>query len=274
MALTSRRFNAVDVVYRVGSIPFIKKFFTLWYPLMTRRLDRQDVLFLNWGYEEDPPMGIPLTESDEPNRYCIQLYHRTAAQIDLEGMKVLEVSCGHGGGASYIVRTFRPAFYTGLELNQSAVEFCRRRHILPGLDFVHGDALDMPFPDQAFDVVVNIEASHIYLDCQKFFGEVARVLRQGGHFLYADVREPRLIPGWEADLAAMPMHVESQEVINAEVLRGLTKNSPRTSELIRRNLPVFMRRFGREFAVVEGSWMFRDLQSDELTYRVYHLVRN
>ena len=109
---------------------------------------------------------------------------------------MLEVSCGHGGGASYLVRTFRPALYTGMELNQSAVEFCRRRHILPGLDFVHGDAQDMPFPDQAFDVVVNIEASHIYLDCQKFFGEVARVLRQGGHFLYADVREPRLIPGW------------------------------------------------------------------------------
>ena len=123
-------------------------------------------------------------------------------------------------------------------------------------------------------VVVNIEASHIYLDCQKFFGEVARVLRPGGHFLYADVREPRLIPGWEADLAAMPMRIESQKVINAEVLRGLTKNSPRTSELIHRNLPVFMRRFGREFAVVEGSWLFNDLQSDELTYRVYHLVRN
>ena len=47
MTLTSRRFNAVDVVYRVGSVPFIKKFFRYWYPFMTRRLDRQDVIFLN-----------------------------------------------------------------------------------------------------------------------------------------------------------------------------------------------------------------------------------
>ena len=32
-----------------------------------------DVVFLNWGYEEDPPMALPLAESDEPYRFPIQL---------------------------------------------------------------------------------------------------------------------------------------------------------------------------------------------------------
>jgi 3-oxoacyl-(acyl-carrier-protein) synthase len=36
----------------------------------------------------------------EADRFPIQLYHRTATQVDLAGKKVLEVSCGHGGGAS------------------------------------------------------------------------------------------------------------------------------------------------------------------------------
>jgi hypothetical protein len=44
-----------------------------WYPLLTRRLDADDVVFLNYGYEEDPPMGVPLAAPDEPDRSCIQL---------------------------------------------------------------------------------------------------------------------------------------------------------------------------------------------------------
>ena len=49
-------------------------------------------------------MGIPLEQADEIDRYSIQLYHRTAAQIDLEGKDVFEASCGHGGAASYVTR--------------------------------------------------------------------------------------------------------------------------------------------------------------------------
>ena len=133
-------------------------------------------------------MGLPLAASDEPNRYGIQLYHRTATQADLSGKQVLEVSCGHGGGASYLVRTLRPASYTGLDLNADGIAFCRKRHNLPGLDFVHGDAESLPFADESFDAVINVEASHGYPDFPRFLAEVARVLRPGGHFLYADFR--------------------------------------------------------------------------------------
>jgi hypothetical protein len=40
-----------------------------WYPLITRRWEKEDITFLNWGYEEDPPLGLPLDPDDEPNRY-------------------------------------------------------------------------------------------------------------------------------------------------------------------------------------------------------------
>ena len=32
-----------------------------WYPYITRRWNDEDVVFLNWGYEEDPPMALPLS---------------------------------------------------------------------------------------------------------------------------------------------------------------------------------------------------------------------
>jgi SAM-dependent methyltransferase len=197
-----------SLVYRVYRVQFDrlpqKLVWKRWYPLLTRRLYADDVLFLNVGYEEDPSMGLPLVASDEPNRFYIQFYHRTATQADLNGAQVLEVSCGHGGGASYLVRTLRPASYTGLDLNPAGVAFCRERHNLPGLDFVEGDAENLPFVDQSFDAVINVEASHCYPRFPRFLAEVARVLRPGGHFLYADVRPRNRFAAWDAALAAAP----------------------------------------------------------------------
>jgi ubiquinone/menaquinone biosynthesis C-methylase UbiE len=263
-----------DLIYRIGSTSLYKKAFKYFYPLMTRRLvGKEDVVFLNWGYEEDPPMGLPLDETDEPNRYSIQLYHQTAAQVDISAKDVLEVSCGHGGGASYLGRTLHPASYTALDFNASGIAFYKKRHNLPGLEFVQGDAQNLPFPDASFDAVINVEASHIYPDFERFLSEVARVLRPGGDFLYTDFRNRDAFTDWEAALTKPPLRLVSKKVIDKEVLRGLEKNSPRSMEIINRYLPAFARRFGREFAVVDGSLFFKDLERGEISYRTYHLTK-
>jgi ubiquinone/menaquinone biosynthesis C-methylase UbiE len=244
-----------------------------WYPLLSRRFGEEDVVFLNYGYEEDPPMGLPLDESDERNRYSIQLYHQTATQVDLSGKKVLEVSCGHGGGASYLMRTLHPASYTGLDFNAEGIAFCQKRHQLPGLDFVHGDAENLPFPDESFDAVLNVEASHAYPQFPRFLAEVARVLRPGGYFLYVDFRGHQEIPAWEAALADAPMRKLSERVINPEVLRGMENNSKRYLELIDR-LPLFLRSFGRLFAGVPGTLIYRELERGRNSYRMYSFVKD
>lgn len=246
-----------------------------WYPFLSRRLGLHDddVVFLNYGYEEDPPMGLPLEESDERNRFSIQLYHQTATQVDLAGKKVLEVSCGHGGGASYLARTLRPASYTGLDFNPDGVAFCQKRHQLPGVDFVHGDAENLPFPDQSFDAVVNVEASHAYPRFPRFLAEVARVLRPGGHFLYADLRGYQEFSEWDAALADAPMRLLSERVINPEVLRGLEKNSARSLELIG-HLPAPLRPFGRLFAGVPGTLIYRELERGRNSYRIYSFSKD
>ena len=153
-------------------------------------------------------------------------------RVDLKGKKVLEVSCGHGGGASYLVRTSDPASYTGLDLNSAAIDLCRERHNLPGLDFVCGNADDLPFADQSFDAVINIEASSYYPSFPRFLAEVARVLRPGGHFQYADIRyERNHIAKWEEELRSSPMRLVSERDISEEVACGVEKNVPRHKEL-------------------------------------------
>jgi fatty-acid O-methyltransferase len=239
------------------------------YRAIARRLSADDVVFLNYGYEDDPPMGLPLSVSDEPNRFFIQLYHRTATQADLSGKDVLEVSCGHGGGASYLTRTLHPASYTGLDLNPDAIALCRRKHDLPGLEFVEGDAESLPFADHSFDAVINIEASLHYPHFSRFLAEVARVLRPGGHFLYADVRGQTQVPEWEAALADAPLRMLSQRVINAEVVRGIEGSSERWQGVIDRNVPRLLRGVVRDFSGVQGSKIYCAYQSQQSSYRMY-----
>jgi len=261
-------------LYRLAASRIYKKMWTYWYPLLTRGLGADEVLFINWAYEEDPPMALSLAASDEPNRGHIQLYYRTATQADLNGKRVLEVSCGHGGGASYLMRTLHPASYTGLDLNPAGVEFCRKRHNLPGLDFVQGDAENLPFDDQSFDVVLNVEASHCYPRLPHFLAEVARVLRPGGYFLYCDLRPSLQVAGWESELADAPMRQLSQREITGEVLRGMEKRSGRSLDLVDRHMPAIFRVVGREFAGVAGSRLYREMQNADISYRMYSFTKD
>jgi fatty-acid O-methyltransferase len=263
MELQSRFFRHV-MFWKVSQK--VQKYF---YPFVTRQLSSDDVVFFNYGYEQDPPMGLPLGPSDEPDRYCSQLYHSTATQVNLGGKRVLEVSCGHGGGASYLMRTLRPTSYTGLDLNPAAIAFCRDKHHLDGLDFVRGDAENLPFPDQSFDAVINIEASLHYLRFPRFLAEVARVLRRGGHFLYADFRPADGIAAWEAALADAPLRMLSQREINAEVVRGMDNNSHQWVGRIDRHVPAFLRGLARGFAGVPALPFYEEMQSGGLSYRMH-----
>lgn len=260
----------MEITYFLAFNRLVSKYF---YRIQTRLFSTDDVVFLNIGYEEDPPMALPLAECDEPNRFYIQLYHRLATQADLSGKRVLEVGCGHGGGASYLTRTLHPASYTGLDLNGAAVAFCRKRHNLPGVDFVHGNAEQLPFPDQSFDAVVNLESSAAYPHFSRFLAEVTRVLRPGGHFLYADLRPRDGIGAWETALAEAPMRMLSQQVINAEVLRALDNNKERILDLINR-MPSGLKGIGREYSGMEGTRFYRAMQSEKYLYRMYCFTKD
>jgi SAM-dependent methyltransferase len=282
MSLTERVGNHRWVTGPAGAMahlvfnPHMGKFLAKYgYAIQTRLLgDDSEMPFIDWGYEEDPPMGIPLAPEDEPGRYCIQLYHSTASQYDISSKKVLEVSCGHGGGASYLVRTMGPASYTGLDLNGPGIALCRRNHPLPGLDFVHGDAQSLPLPDDSFDVVISIEAGHLYPRFRSFLAEVNRVLRPGGHFLYSDERARPDVPEWDAALAESPLRQISCRAINNEVVRGMDGSSVPIAELIDTRMPKLFRGVAREFACLPGSRMYQSMQSGNTVYRMYHFVKD
>ena len=66
----------------------------------------------------------------------------------------------------------------GLDLNEAMLRVARR--VSPRLDFRHGDAASLPFPDQSFDVVLSQMALMFFPDPGRSLAEIGRVLRPGG----------------------------------------------------------------------------------------------
>lgn len=240
------------------------------YAYLARRAG-EDVLFLNWAYEEDPAMAIPLEPGDEHYRYPIQLYHATATQNGgLAGKRILEVGCGHGGGASYLTRTFEPESYIGLDLNAAGIEFCRR-HQIPGLEFIQGNAEDLPFPPESFDAVINVESSHLYPHFDRFVREVTRVLRPGGTFLYTDMWQWFQCDQRPKDLTSTGMQIISGREITTEVLRGADLNASHWEEVWNSVAPRLVRQIAP--APTNGNPLYRDMVSGKQSYRMYCLTK-
>jgi SAM-dependent methyltransferase len=239
-----------------------------WFEFISRRDSGRDMLFMNYGLALDEPLG--LSTDDKPDRYSIQLYHRVANAVDLAGLEVLEVGSGRGGGASYVKRYLKPARVLGVDLAASAVAFCRAHYDVPGLSFERGDAEALDLPDASFDAVLNIESSVCYEHPERFFAEVVRVLRPGGHFLYADVRARSELPVWEQRLAATGLEKIEEEDLTARVVAALDQDSRRRNRLIAEHAPWGLRKVFAEFAGVRGSnFYYEAMKRREKVYRRY-----
>lgn len=240
-----------------------------WYGRLARRFQHREWTFMNYGFAHaasEPE--LPLTPADEPDRLCIQLYAETVGGLALAGREVVEVGSGRGGGASWLARTHRPARYTGVDFSTDAVQLCRTRHAgVPGLEFIAGDAENLPLADASCDVVVNVESSHCYGQIGCFFREVCRVLRPGGHFCYTDFRTLADMEKLEAELAATPGLARVERVeITARVLAALEADDARKRRLIDELVPPRLRHLFGEFAGLSDGQIFAGFRSGALTY--------
>lgn len=230
----------------------------------------------DWGDITTNNYGFAPADGDHPQRFQHQMYMELLNMLKAGGRvkphtELLEVSCGRGGGLAHLVRNWPGGLSaTGLDLSENALKACRKAHgELDNLSFVRGSALDLPFPDASFDVVLNVEASNDYGDFDRFFGEVHRVLKPDGLFLYTDTRraheaEPVAKAMWDSGFRGEFRDI-TQNAIDACRL-----DSPRRIRAIRERTPwlyyLLFKKDLHSYAAVEGSGKFDKFVSRKRLY--------
>jgi SAM-dependent methyltransferase len=107
------------------------------------------------------------------------------------GATVVDVGCGAGMDLMLAARAVGPSGKAiGVDMTESMAE--RARAAAGALGFTHvdvraGDALDLPVDSASADVVITNGVLNLAPDKRQAFGEVFRVLKPGGQFLYADI---------------------------------------------------------------------------------------
>ena len=222
---------------------------------------------MNYGYAytEDTDSVI-LEETNEINRYSIQLYHNLLEKVDYQSKDILEVGSGRGGGSNYISGLLSSGKITGMDLAEDAVEFCERNYHNANLNYVVGNSEDMPFEDESFDIVMNVESSHAYGSVSQFLSEVKRVLRPSGHLLLTDFRDPDGSKLLEQQLSECGMSLISERNITENVLKAIKEEDAIKRSRIQEHIPSRMSKLFSEFAGVTGSKVHEGLLSGSLVY--------
>lgn len=99
-------------------------------------------------------------------------------------MRVLDVGSGIGGTSRCLAKEFG-CRVTGIDLTE---EYCQVASMLTEkvgldglIDYQQGNATDLPFEDNEFDVVWTEHVAMNIPDKRRLYGEMHRVLRPGGH---------------------------------------------------------------------------------------------
>ncbi|MEO7241054.1 MAG: class I SAM-dependent methyltransferase [Sphingomicrobium sp.] len=230
----------------------------------------------DWGETTTNNYGFAPAMGDHPQRFQHQMYRELLALLKAQRpltrrMTLLEVSCGRGGGLAAFLAAAPDRFdATGLDVAASAIAYCRSTYgEHDALRFVEGSALDLPFADASFDVVLNVEASNDYGDRTRFYAEVARVLKPDGTFLYTDSFRARDVAAMRAELAAAGFAAEFGDV-TANVAEASRLDSPRRRSVIRSQAPLIGRlAFATQlenYAAVEGSKKYQQFTDGRRAY--------
>lgn len=167
-----------------------------------------------------------LEYDDEATRRLLALYITSdvaaqraefvAAFDPLPGERVLDIGSGPGFLAAAIADAVGSSGSVwGVDVSEPLLEFARSQSSdQHEIEFLHGDATNLPCPDEAFSAVVSTQVLEYLPDVDAALGEVYRVLRVGGRVALLDTdwdsivwhssdrqRMARVLSAWEEHAA-------------------------------------------------------------------------
>ncbi|MCP9265559.1 hypothetical protein DINM_020888 [Dirofilaria immitis] len=211
---------------------------------------------MNLGYQRKDDENFPvlekLSETDNCCKANITLYEKALNLCpkypNFNGLRLLEVGCGQGGGIEWILKAHSFA-------------------VVNGIDPI-GSAEKLPFANNSFDIIINIESSHLYGNCGHFFLECSRVLCENGFLCWADLRYTHQLEATMIEAQKSSLNLITMEDITEQVLRGIESTTVRYDAMLQ-NAPYFIRLFQNSIRTTycaPGTKSYERLLKHEKTY--------
>lgn len=106
------------------------------------------------------------------------------------GERILDLAAGTGSSTAALAES--GAQVVACDLSEGMIEVGRQRH--PELEFVQGDATNLPFADASFDAATISFGLRNVVDTRRALEEMARVVKPGGRLVICEVSHPTWKP--------------------------------------------------------------------------------
>jgi ubiquinone/menaquinone biosynthesis C-methylase UbiE len=154
-------------------------------------LERLRAALIEDGVDPERPDITALAHYDHFHGRGLEATTEIADALDIAASdRLLDIGSGLGGPARYFAQRFG-CRVTGIDLTAEfcavARELTRRLALQDRVDFIHGNALDMPFRDARFDGAYSMNVSMNIADKDALYRELHRVLKPGAWLVFSEL---------------------------------------------------------------------------------------
>lgn len=107
---------------------------------------------------------------------------------------ILEIACGTGRVTAHLAKSVKHDSLTATDLNQDMIEIAKGIIKDKSIKWQQADALELPFGDNSFDLVVIQFGVMFFPDKEKGLKEAYRVLKPGGRFIFSTWNRTETVP--------------------------------------------------------------------------------
>jgi len=175
--------------------------------------DADNFYFHVWG-GEDIHVGLydgPQDTIAEASRRTVERMCSLTENLG-PSSRVLDVGAGYGGAARYLASRYGcrvVALNLSEKENERDREMNREQGLADLIDVVDGSFEHLPYEEASFDLVWSQDAILHSGERDKVVGEVARVLRPGGDFVFTDPMQADDCPPGVLDPVLQRIHLDS-----------------------------------------------------------------
>lgn len=108
-------------------------------------------------------------------------------KIKFFNKRLLDIGSGNGLGLKAASELLKTNYALGVDLVcRLATNAHSNFYVEDKVNYIQSDSEKLPLEDESFDIITNLESSHLYPKIEDFFSEVERALSFHGFFCYTD----------------------------------------------------------------------------------------